>query len=102
MGNPVSQPKTIDSPGIVTSNPAVCTGVLIGMDGVNDITDLTAYANNAASGPEVLPTNPYEADYKGLNGALNMRVICNDGIYVDWTSAGSVEVTVHFYETGNN
>ena len=82
--------------GIVYTGICEFLGLLIGMDGVNDVTDLTVYDGLDATGTEITPTCGFEADYKGLNGAIGISRLCRTGLYLDFACAGAAEVTVFF------
>lgn len=88
--------KKLSASGLCYTGPCELNGILIGTDGINDITDLTVYDNTAASGDEKIPTSDYEADYKGLNGAVGLHMGCGIGLYLEFTCAGTAEVTVFF------
>ena len=62
--------KKISSSGQITPGAARLTGFLWGLDGTNDITSATIYDGTDNTGRECVPTNGFEADYKGLNGAV--------------------------------
>lgn len=88
-------------PAIVTSSALVYTGacifhgILMGTDGVNDPT-ITVYNNTSAAGNKVIPTATYDASLLGINGVTGMKQNCNNGLYVEITCAGSVEVVVQY------
>ena len=87
--------KKITESGIVMAAPGLLLGVLIGMDGTNDPA-VTIYDNaSAASGTEVMPSTTFDASAQGLNGFMpGFAISCINGLYVDITCAGTVEVTV--------
>jgi len=85
-------PTKMTSSGIVTAKSAELWGVLIGCDGVNDPT-ITIYNGTDNSGNEIVPTNTYDASILGINGAiLPFGLYAPDGLYVEITCAGAVEV----------
>jgi len=88
--------KKIAASGIITSSPARIKGFLWGLDGINDITSATIYDGTTNAGREVVPTNGFEADYKGLNGAVNLDIDCPAGIYAEFTCVGAAELIVYF------
>lgn len=82
--------------GIAYTGPCEFRGFLLGMDGTNDVTGLAIYDGIDATGQEIIPSNPYEADYKGLNGVVGLRRDCPNGLYVEFTTAGAAEVVVYY------
>lgn len=88
--------KKIASSDVITSGPAILTGFLWGLDGTNDITSATIYDGTSNAGRECVPTNGFEADYKGLNGAVGLRIDCPNGIYAEFTCAGAAELIVYW------
>lgn len=72
-------------------------GYLIGMDGSNDPT-VTVHDHNAAAaaGPEVVPSNTYDASALGVNGVMfPERVEMKNGIVLAVAlGAGAAEITV--------
>lgn len=80
--------------GIAFTGSCKFHGFLLGCDGVNDITDLTVYDGVSAAGREIVPTSDYEADYMGLNGVTGRNIECSDGVYVEFTCAGTAEVVL--------
>lgn len=86
--------KKLSASGIAYTGSCKFHGFLLGCDGVNDITDLTVYDGLNNSGTEITPTSDYEADYKGLNGCTGRNIDCSVGLYVEFTCAGTAEVTV--------
>lgn len=86
----------LSASGIAYSGPCEFLGFILGMDGTNDVTGLTIYNGTDATGQEIVATNPYEADYKGLNGMIGVKRDCPDGIYVEFATAGAAEVVVYY------
>lgn len=84
--------KKIAASGILYNGPCDFGGFLLGMDGTNDVTDVTIHSGTDATGDEIVPTNPYEADYKGLNGVAEWLVYCPNGVYAAFTCPGSAEL----------
>ena len=82
--------------GVVHTGPCELTGILLSMDGINDVTDLALYDGLDATGTEIIPTCPFEADYKGLNGVVGISRGCRIGLYLEFVCAGAAEVTVFF------
>lgn len=81
---------------IVCSGPCLFWGILIGTDGVNNPT-VTVYDNTTNSGDEVAPTCEYDATLKGVNGFVlpdSEARYCENGLYIEITCAGTVEVSV--------
>ena len=80
----------------VADGPAILCGMLIGTDGSNNPT-ITVYDSTDNSGTEVVPTAEYDASVIGLNGyAPGYGKSCKNGIYVEITCAGTVEVSVDY------
>ena len=88
--------KKIAASGQITPGPARLTGFLWGLDGTNDITSATIYDGTDNTGRECVPTNGFEADYKGLNGATGLSIDCQNGIYAEFTCAGAAELVVYW------
>ena len=88
-------PAAATASGLIYSGPCILHGYLVGTDGTND-PEVTIYDNTAASGNEAIPTCTYDASLLGMNGATGMKVLCKNGLYVEITCAGAVEVTVFF------
>lgn len=86
--------KKLSASGIAYTGSCKFHGFVLGCDGVNDITDLTIYDGLDATGDEIVPTSDYEADYKGLNGVVGLNVACSNGIYCEFTCAGTAEVSL--------
>ena len=90
---------TVSSSQIITSNSATLAGMQLGTDGVNDPT-VTIYDGTTNAGNEIVPTTTYDASALGLSGfvgAYDKKAY--NGIYVEISGAGSVEVTVDYRET---
>lgn len=81
--------------GIVHTGHCWFGGLLLGMDGVNDVT-VTVYDGIDNSGTEIVPTNTYDSSSLGINGAQEgTLVVCSTGIYVEITGANA-EVCVRY------
>lgn len=93
----ITQTKKLDSSGIVTRGPCVLTAFFVGMDGVNNITGFAIYNGIDNTGKEIVPSVPFRANAMGYNGATGIKIDCPDGIYVEWTTAGTAEIVIHFY-----
>jgi hypothetical protein len=87
--------RKVTASGIAMAAQGLFLGVLLGTDGVNDPL-ITIYDNaSAASGTEVMPTTTFDASALGLNGFMpGFAISCINGLYVEITCAGTVEVTV--------
>lgn len=95
MGKAIAPIPHISASAAVYTQRCYFRGFLLGMDGVNDPT-ITVYDNaSTASGDEIIPTNTYDASALGLNGVMfpGLGRICKNGIYIEITCAGTVEVT---------
>jgi len=91
-----AQTKKLSTSGIATSKCALLLGIQIGMDGTNDAT-ITVYNGTDNSGDEIIPTNTYDAATLGIQGLVSSYgKLATDGIYVEITCAGTVEVVVDF------
>ena len=88
-------PKKITESGIAMAGPGIFCGVLVGTDGTNDPT-ITIYDHaSTTSGTEVMPTTTFDASALGLNGFMpGFGILCQNGLYVEISCAGTVEVTV--------
>jgi len=90
---------TITSSQIITSASAVLSGMQIGTDSANDPT-ITVYDGTDNTGNEIVPTTTYDASALGLNGFVaSYEKKAYNGIYVEISTAGSVEVTIDYRET---
>ena len=86
--------KILTSSGVVTGSAAILKAFWIRMDGTNDEPGLQIYNHaSAASGDDILSSCPFEADYKGLNGATGLNIDMRNGIYVAFTGT-NVKVTI--------
>lgn len=81
--------------GIVYTGPCIFTGILLGMDGLWDPT-ITVYDSLSASGNEIMPTCTFDSSAMGMNGATGMFQYCSNGIYVEITCTGTVEVKIMY------
>ena len=90
--------STVTSSTAITSSSAVLMGMLIGTDGAND-PEITIYDGTDNAGSEIVPTTTYDASVLGLNGYVSSYdKRAYNGIYVEITCAGSVEVTLDYRE----
>lgn len=90
--------KKISASGVLNNNACTFGGFVLGTDGTND-PEITIFDNaSAASGAEIAPTTTYDASVLGLNGytAPSGGINCKNGIYVEITCAGTVEVVVSY------
>jgi hypothetical protein len=88
--------KMIAASGVITPGPARLTGFLWGLDGTQDVTLATIFDGSDNTGRECVPTNGFEADYKGLNGATGLSIDCPAGIYAEFTCGGAAELIVYW------
>lgn len=67
---------------VVTADAAVATGpaILYGIVNIAAGTMAAVYDNTAASGTVLIPSSTGSVNFAG------MGVLCNNGIYADWTS----------------
>lgn len=88
-------PEKKTESGIVYTGRSVFRGFLLGTDGVNDPT-ITVYNGLSNSGDEIVPSCTYDASALGINGVtgINPGIHCDEGIYLEITCAGTVEVIV--------
>lgn len=86
----------LTSSGIAYTGECLLTGMLLGMDKVND-PSITVYDGLDNSGNEIVPTNDYDASTLNLNGYMASKPdLCKTGIYVEITCAGTVEVVIKY------
>ena len=93
--------KELNAAGQITAQDSILGNVLVTGDTLNDITNLIVYRNSAASGEKVVKASkiPGDADFfSGFMGASKGKIDCPDGIYVDFTCAGTATVIVHYKE----
>ena len=89
---------TVTSSQIITSERAVLMGMQIGPDGANDPI-VTVYNGTDNTGGEIVPTNTYDASALGMNGYVGpYDKKAYNGISVEITCAGTVEVTIDYQE----
>lgn len=85
--------KTADS--LIFTGTCFFRGFIVQPDGTNDVS-LTFYDNTSATGNKIVAT----MTFKGTGGPqalqLPVKIQCFNGIYVDVTTAGTVEYTVFF------
>jgi hypothetical protein len=87
---------TVSSSQTVASGSAVLAGMQLGTDSLNDPT-VTIYNGSDNTGAEIVPTTTYDASALGLNGFVaSYDKKAYNGIYVEITCAGSVEVTIDY------
>ena len=96
------QSNILTESGIVTSRPCGLSNIMVGKDGTNDITAFTLYHGTDNSGRKVFPTAwTLGADQEGFEGLWSLgedKIDCNQGLYAEWTCAGSSEVGFYFIE----
>jgi hypothetical protein len=96
MSRQQARVTTISSSAIITSDRAVFMGMQLGTDGANDPV-ITIYDGTDNAGNEIVPTATYDASVLGLNGLLGpYDKRAYNGIYVEITTGGTVEVTVDY------
>jgi len=93
---PSRSPITIRSSGLVYGGRCIFHGYMVGTDGVNDPTVTIRDSVLSSGGNEVVPAATYDASLQGMNGATGLRVLCENGLYVDVSCAGSVKVVLYF------
>lgn len=82
--------------GIVIADLCVFGGFLLGTDGVNNPT-ITVFDNDSeASGEELVPTVEYDATALGLNGVSGIKLLAQNGIYIEISCSGNCEATVFY------
>ena len=92
------KPFELGASGQVYTGKCFLATLLIGMDETNDAT-VSVHDGLDNTGPELIPTNKYDASALGLNGVvLQFMVECWTGIYVEITCAGTCEIVVHYME----
>jgi hypothetical protein len=90
--------KTVGASSIITDQRSVLMGIQIGMDSANDPT-ITVYDGTDANGEVLIPTGVYDASVLGLpRVSFSYDKRAYNGIYVDITCGGTVEVTVDYRE----
>ena len=85
----------ISASTLVLSGAGAFRGFLLGTDGVNDPV-ITVYDRLTASGEEMVPTCTFDASALGLNGVTGINRDVANGIYIEITCAGTVEVVPEF------
>lgn len=89
---------TVSSSQAVASVRSILFGLQVGMDAINDPT-ITVYDGTDNTGNEIVPTTTYDASALGLNGfTASYAKKAYNGIYVEISCAGTVEVTVDYRE----
>ena len=85
---------------VVTGNPAILCGVLIGTDATEDPT-VTIYNSTDNSGVEVMPTQEFDASALGLNGFTpGYGKSCPLGIYAEISNcSGTCEITIDYIDS---
>ena len=76
-----STPKFLSASGLVWTGHGYLTGLLVGMDNVND-PQITVYDNTVGSGTAIVPTSNLDASAKGFNGFTRAEIEFNTGCYV--------------------
>lgn len=95
MTAPSKPPVVKTASACVHTGMCVFRGFLIGTDGANDPT-VCVYDGTTAAGEKVVPTSSYDASVLGLNGVSGMQQYCYNGLYIDITCVGVVEVVVQY------
>ncbi len=92
--------KYLTDSGLVCTGHGYLTGLLVGMDNVND-PQITVYDNTSASGKEIIPTTNLDASAKGFNGFFGgIRIEFSKGCYVlvedpgGGAFSGSIELSI--------
>lgn len=75
-GGPIVKYASVTADGIVVNGPAILYGVVLIAAG----TMANIYDNTAASGTVLIPSTTASVNFGGAG------VLCNNGIYADWTS----------------
>ena len=91
----VVESTKLSSSAIVVTGKCNLAAMLLGTDGVNDPV-VTVYDGTDNTGEEVVPTTTYDASALGLSGYMGKLLLCDTGIYVEITCAGTVEVVIHY------
>lgn len=90
---------TVSSSQSITTDRAVLAGMQLGTDSLNDPT-ITVYDGADNSGNEIVPTTTYDASALGLNGFVaSYDKKAYNGIYVEISGAGAVEVSIDWRRT---
>ena len=89
----------LSATGTAYTGKCLFHGFILGTDGSNDPT-ITIYDGTDNSGGEVVPTADQPADQKGWYGLIHYNCLCRDGIYVEITCSGTVEVVVLWRHAG--
>jgi hypothetical protein len=90
----------VTSSSVVSTKQCILFGMLLGLDGANDPT-ITIYNGTDNTGTELVPTNDYDASALNLNGlTIPYGKKAYNGIYVEITCAGAVEVVIDYKEIG--
>jgi len=90
-------PVVIRNSGLAYSGRCIFHGYMLGTDGVNDPTITVRDSIESSGGNEVVPAATYDASLQGMNGATGLRVLCENGLYVDVSCAGLVKVVLYFH-----
>jgi hypothetical protein len=91
--------KKVTETGQVVSGPVRFHGFVLGTDGANDPTVTLEDSDGTKNSGEIVPTATYDATALGLNGMTGLPlggILCNHGVYITITCAGTVEVTVFY------
>ena len=92
----IVQTTELGASGQIFTGKGFLAALLIGMDEANDAT-VSVHDGTDNTGPELIPTNKYDASALGLNGVVfHYMIECWDGAYVEITSQGTVEVVGHY------
>ena len=94
MGDAPNFYKKLTESGIATSHKnVILDSVLVGTDDVNDPV-VTGFDGTDNTGGECVPTATQPADKKGWFGLIKYNCLCRDGIYIEISGSGTVEVMV--------
>ncbi len=83
--------KTADA--LIHTGPALLLGFVVMPDGTNDVT-VIPYDQTSAAVPKALPSLVFPGDEGPQALALPAPLRCDNGIYIDITTAGTVEYAV--------
>ena len=92
----ISSASTQTSNAAVMDNAGYLKGFLITPDGSNDVTVVFYDNASAASGTQLTPSMTFAGDGGTQGIAFPAYIQCKNGIYVDITTAGTVEYTVYY------
>ena len=82
-------PKTVTATGLFYTGACWFVNMKIGMDNANDPQITVSDSLDGSGTPtELVPTNPYDASTKGLNGISGDESYAKHGIYVTIEAVG--------------